>query len=119
MSRKNRERRQGAAEPAAEGNGGGGGGGSFWVPTVLAIAALAFASFLWTDAQNAKKETKAQLSTIEARIGQLAQQLASAQRPPQPQGPDPNKVYSVKLDGAPVKGNATAPIVIAEFSDYQ
>jgi protein-disulfide isomerase len=117
MSKKNRERRLSGGDEADGGQGPS--GGASWVPTVLAIAALAFAFYLWTDARSAKKASDAQLASIETRVAQLAQQVVSAQRPPQPQGPDPNKVYAIKLDGAPVKGNATAPIVIAEFSDYQ
>jgi len=38
------------------------------------------------------------------------------QRPP---GPDPDKVYTVKTDGAPFIGPSQAPITIAEFSDFQ
>jgi len=34
-------------------------------------------------------------------------------------GPDPNKVYTVRTEGSPAKGSPTAPIVIAEFSDFQ
>jgi len=117
MSKRNRERRQ-AGAPEVEGDAPSGGTG--WVPTVLAVAALAFGFYLWTDANSAKKASDAKLAALEGRIAQLAQQVVSAQQRPQPpQGPDPNKVYTVKVDGAPVRGNPTAPIVIAEFSDYQ
>ena len=38
---------------------------------------------------------------------------------PRPPGPDPDKVYTVKTQGAPVRGPGDAPIRIAEFSDFQ
>ena len=34
-------------------------------------------------------------------------------------GPDPNKVYTVKTAGAPIKGPADAKITLVEFSDFQ
>ena len=58
---------------------------------------------------------------MDARVLGLQNDVAKAARaqPPQQQGPDPNKVYTVKLGGSPSHGNPTAPIVIAELSDYQ
>ena len=61
------------------------------------------------------------LKKIETRISQLADKVdklpAQAQRPRR--GPDPNKVYQIKTAGAPAKGPSSAPITIAEFSDFQ
>ena len=119
MSKKNRERRQGETEPAPAGSPAAPGGGIAWLPTVLAVCALALCVYLWVDAKSAKKDDSAKFAEVEGRIVQLAQSVAAAQRPPQPQGPDPGKVYPVNLDGAPARGNPGAPIVIAEFSDYQ
>src|SRR5262245_66344834 len=34
-------------------------------------------------------------------------------------GPDPNKVYTVNTSGSPVRGVPSAPVTIAEFSDFQ
>jgi protein-disulfide isomerase len=117
MSKKNRARREGQDDVPGDPNAGG----VAWLPTVLAIVSLVFAFYVWTDAIRIEKETAAHLRSTDAAITQLTTQVAAArqQQKPQPQGPDPNKVYSLKLDGAPVRGNPTAPIVIAEFSDYQ
>ena len=61
------------------------------------------------------------LKKIETRISQLADKVdklpAQAQRPRR--GPDPNKVYQIKTAGSPAKGPASAPVTVAEFSDFQ
>ena len=58
------------------------------------------------------------------RLGKLEGQLAQGGRPaPAAAGPaqgiDPNRVYTVKLGDAPGRGPSNAPVVIAEFSDFQ
>lgn len=118
MSKKNRERRSG--EGAVESTPGGGGSGAQWLPVVLAVVALGLGFVAWTDAKKVKDDTGRRLADLDSRLIQLQTQVANAAKPkPQPQqGPDPDKVYTVKADG-PTKGNPTAPIVIAEFSDYQ
>ena len=118
MSKKNRERRTG--EGGVESMGGGGGGLN-WLPIVIAVGALGLGFVAWTDAKKVKDDTAKRLVDIDQRLVQLQTQVANAAKakPAPQQGPDPNKVYTVKTDGGPTKGNPTAPIVIAEFSDYQ
>jgi protein-disulfide isomerase len=117
MSKKNRERRagDGGAEPSA------GGTNLNWLPVALAVAALGLGFVAWTDAKKVKEDTTKRLVDIDTKLMQLQTQVANAakSRPAPSQGPDPNKVYTVKTEGSPTKGNPTAPIVIAEFSDYQ
>ena len=117
MSKKNRERRtgEGAAEPASDRPG------LSWLPIVLAVAALGLGFFAWTDAKKIKDDTAKRLVDMDTRLTQLQTQVANSAkaRPAAQQGPDPNKVYTVNTSGSPTKGNPTAPIVIAEFSDYQ
>ena len=122
MSKKNRERRTGEGGVEATGGGGGGGAaGMSWLPVVLAVAALGLGFVAWTDGKRSKDVLTKRLGDIDQRISQLQTQVANvAKAKPAPQqGPDPNKVYPIKTDGGPTKGNPTAPIVIAEFSDYQ
>ena len=119
MSKRNRERRtgDGGVEPIP----GGGGPALSWVPIALAVGALVLGFVAWTDGRRIKDDTTRRLVDMDTKLTQLQTQVANAAkaRPaPQQQGPDPNKVYTVRTDG-PTKGNATAPIVIAEFSDYQ
>jgi protein-disulfide isomerase len=121
MSKKNRERRSGGGDGGAESTGAAGtAGGLNWLPIVLAIVALGLGFLAWTDGKRMKDDTARRLVDVDQRIAQLQQQVANAAKakPAPPQGPDPNKVYTVRTDG-PTKGNPKAPVVIAEFSDYQ
>ena len=118
MSKKNRERRVGEPGDASSENGGG--GGANWLPIALAVAALGLGFLAWTDARKFKDDTGTRLAELDQRLIQVQKDvLAAAKAKPAQQGPDPNKVYTVRTEGSPAKGGATAPIVIAEFSDYQ
>ncbi|HUC44477.1 MAG TPA: hypothetical protein VMR65_10585 [Candidatus Sulfotelmatobacter sp.] len=121
MSKKNRERREEREQPAAGGGEtrSGSGGGIEWVSTIVAVVAIGFSFYVWTEARNIQKSTSAELATLEGRVTALAGQVASGAKPAQPQGPDPSKVYAINLDGAPAEGKADAIVTIAEFSDYQ
>jgi protein-disulfide isomerase len=118
MSKKNRERRVGETGGDAP---SGGGLGVSWLPIALAAGALVVGFLGWTDSKTMKTETAKRFAELDQRISALQTQVANAAKaqPKPQQGPDPNKVYTVKTDGAPTHGNPTAPIVIAEFSDYQ
>jgi len=117
MSKKNRERRTGDGDTETT---GGGGGGIQWLPIVLAVGALGLGFVAWTDAKKVRDDFTKRLVDLDQKMIQLQTQVANAAKakPPQ-QGPDPNKVYEIKTTGSPTHGNPTAPIVIAEFSDYQ
>ena len=75
----------------------------------------------WSREKAAKEAVEGRFANLEASVAQLTakvDQAAKATRP-QRQGPDPDKVHTVKTTGAPSKGRVGAPIVIAEFSDFQ
>src|SRR5882672_7578706 len=117
MSKRNRERRTGEGVVESM-TGSGGGGGLSWLPIVLAIVALGLGFVAWTDGKRVKDDTAKRLVDIDMKLAQLQTQVANvakAKPAPQQQGPDPNKVYTVRSDG-PAKGNPRAPIIIAEFS---
>ena len=121
MSKKNRERRVDGGVESTSASGGGGGGSVSWLPIILAIVALGLGFVAWTDGKRTKDETTRRLVDLDQKLAQLQTQIANvakAKPAPQQQGPDPNKVYPVRTDG-PTKGNPKAPVVIAEFSDYQ
>ena len=61
------------------------------------------------------------LNQLDSRVTALGSKIDAGARAAQarPQGPDPDKVYTVKTDGAPFEGPKAAPITIVEFSDFQ
>lgn len=65
----------------------------------------------------------ARFDQMDRRLVQVASKVELfALRPaaaPAGSGPDPNRVYVVNTEGAPVAGPAVAAITIAEFSDFQ
>ena len=76
----------------------------------------------WSGQKKERDATEGRFRNLEASVQQLTtkvDQAAKATPRPQRQGPDPDKVYTVKTTGAPSKGRVGAPIVIAEFSDFQ
>jgi hypothetical protein len=68
-------------------------------------------------------ETRRQRRELNERMAQLVTAIntkpATPAAAPRPTGPDPDKVYAVKTEGAPSFGPSGAPIAIAEFSDFQ
>jgi hypothetical protein len=56
------------------------------------------------------------------RLGKLEGEVARAPGPAAApaRGPDPDRIYTIKLaSDAPARGAASAPVTIAEFSDFQ
>jgi len=87
------------------------------------VYALIFLGFLnWQLSRQSQGNLENQLARIENSLAQLstkADQVSARAAAPAQRGPDPNRVYTVKTDGAPTKGASNAPVTIAEFSDYQ
>ena len=52
---------------------------------------------------------------LEQRVGSIEAAMGGGRKP----GPDPSRVYTINTAGAPTKGQATAPVTIVEFSDFQ
>ena len=94
-----------------------------YVPGIISGATLAGVLGLILLSYMNWQETKAVQRTVEARLGAMDDRLAQISNRPAPaaatRGPDPSRVYTVKMDGAPIKGPQGAPVTIAEFSDFQ
>lgn len=104
-----------------------------WVALAGAAAAVVFAWNFQGKLEAQRQETSARLTAMDARLGELAQEVAKARadlqaqaqrpapqpQPQQPRGPDPNRVYPVSLAGVPTKGPADAAVTIVEVSDFQ
>src|SRR5262245_66266832 len=93
-------------------------------PQILTLAGLAVVIFLgtqnWMETRRIQTALNDRLTALDTKITALQTKVEQGARQAQaqvPRGPDPNKVYPVKLDNAPYEGVKNAPIVIAEFSD--
>lgn len=65
-------------------------------------------------------QLESELDRVGDRAAQAPAQPQPAQdTPPRQRRPDPDKIHDIKTANAPARGPATAPVVIAEFSDFQ
>ena len=86
--------------------------------TLVGVVALLMISFSnWREIDGIQETLDSRLAELEAKIGDVAARPAQPAAPQR--GPDPNRVYTIKTDGAPFKGPADAPVTVAEFSDFQ
>jgi hypothetical protein len=82
------------------------------------VAVLILLGYMnWQETRAVQKSLDDRLDKVETRLADLARARPAAA--PAREGPDPDRVYSVKTDGAPIKGPAGAPVTIAELSDFQ
>ena len=92
---------------------------------LLILVGLALVAILGFTNYNATTKLQSALSerllNVENKLNVMSAKVDLAARPAAPRqaGPDPNKVYPVKIDGAPYEGPKEAPVTIAEFSDFQ
>ena len=104
--------------------GGSSSAGLYQIATLIGVGLLvAMNAKMLTDTGSFKQSVNGlneRIDGVNNRIVALGNEVRSrAAAPPPSRGPDPTKVYPIKTDGAPSEGPASAPIVIAEFSDFQ
>ena len=91
--------------------------------TLTGVAIAAFLSFEnWSATKALQTTLQDRIGKSDDRLNQVAtkvDQVGSRAAAPAQRGPDPNKVDTVKTEGAPFQGPKAAPVVIAEFSDFQ
>lgn len=98
------------------------GGDPLGMATLAGVVAVLMISFSnWREIDRIDRVLDDRLGKLETRIGQVADRVERlpAQAAPARQGPDPNRVYPIKTADAPARGPASAPVTIAEFSDFQ
>jgi len=108
--------------PAADRESGTSGGG-LRAATLAGVAILiAITGMNLYETRRQKTALDDRLTLLENQVAGLGTRMDAAAKAAQPrpqQGPDPNKVYTVRAEGAPVLGPRAAPITIAEISDFQ
>ena len=89
--------------------------------TLGGMVLLLLVSFMnWRGIEGIEGNLETRFDQIDSRIAKISEKVdkVSTQAAPR-RGPDPNKVYKVKTANSPSKGPASAPITVAEFSDFQ
>src|SRR5688572_18128419 len=94
-----------------------------FVPGLMAGANLAGVAVLillgymnWQETRGLQKSLDDRLEKMETKLADNGKAApAAAPR----RGPDPDRVYTIKTDGAPMRGPAGAAVTIAEISDFQ
>ena len=86
---------------------------------VVALLMISFAS--WRDLDRIEGDLDTRLGQLESRLDEVASGIGDlpSRAAPTRRGPDPDRTYAIKTDGAPVRGAGNAPVTIAEFSDFQ
>ncbi len=85
------------------------------------VVLLVISLWNWWLINRMQRGLDSRLSQIENRVALVSGKvdMAAGLNQPARRGPDPNRVYTINTVGAPVMGSASAPITIAEFSDFQ
>ena len=85
---------------------------------VMAILMITFTNM--RDVERLDRTLETRIAKLETDIAQIGTRAGPAAAAAPARGLDPSRVYPIKVAAdAPAKGRANAPVVIAEFSDFQ
>ena len=94
------------------------------IATLVGVVVLLVISFSnWREIEGLDQRLGDRFGRLESDIANVSAQVdkvqVAAAPAPARKGLDPNKVYPIKTSGSPIKGGSNAPVIIAEFSDFQ
>ena len=81
-------------------------------------ALVVLGSLSWMEIHQIRVGLAGRLDRIDSQLEKVASRIERP-APAAQRGPDPNRVYPIRTEGSPSRGPAGAPVVIAEFSDFQ
>jgi len=120
MSKRPRDASEKEGPPMNRTSGSPGWTGLLTLAGVVGLLAVSIGT--WQEMRKSRQALDDRLGKLETRLTQISAKVdsvGSRAAAPAQRGPDPNKVYPVRTDGAPGQGPREAPVVIAEFSDFQ
>ncbi len=90
----------------------------------IVVAALVIGASLVAGSlliRSSVERAATEVASLRTALGEVGPRAGAARPTPtaRPGRPDPNRRYSVKTEGAPVKGSPDAKLAIVEFSDFQ
>lgn len=92
-------------------------------PMVLGGIALLLVLGGWSlaEVRSVRKELTEKMAGLDTKVAVLQTKVEAGAKAGQPRrsGPDPDKAYTIRTDGSPAHGPASAAVTIAEFSDFQ